>query len=102
MKKEATIEHCVFCFDVLVAALERRELPVPKFTHPSFDSPVFVTFHMNQEELKGCIGTFQPGPLGKQLTNFTLSAAFKDDRFEPIKKQDLKALDIGVSLLVNF
>jgi len=47
---------------VLIASLQSKDLPKPTFQE--FDVPVFVTFHANTEDLRGCIGTFSPGPLG--------------------------------------
>lgn len=96
----ATKAHCVFCFDVLTAILKKTE--IPKFELENVEVPVFVTFHIDKEDLRGCIGTFNPAPLGKQLENFTISSAFKDSRFPPISKEELPRLDVGVSFLVNF
>jgi AMMECR1 domain-containing protein len=58
-------DHCVFCFSVLDAALLKQDLPeFPKHL-PVFEAPVFITFHIDKEELRGCIGTFSSGPLDK-------------------------------------
>lgn len=54
--------HCAYCFEVLIASLNKSDIPKPTFQE--FNVPVFVTFHANKEDLRGCIGTFSPGPLG--------------------------------------
>ncbi|CAD8067806.1 unnamed protein product [Paramecium primaurelia] len=92
--------HCAYCFDVLIASLQQKDVPKPTFQE--FDVPVFVTFHANKEDLRGCIGTFSPGPLGQQLAKYTFLSAFKDSRFPPIQTKELNSLDVGVSLLINF
>jgi AMMECR1 domain-containing protein len=63
----ATQQHCTYCFQVLEAALQKQAMPDFPEGLPQIDVPVFVTFHVNEDELRGCIGTFSPGPIGKQL-----------------------------------
>ena len=79
-----------------------KEMPPFPADLPSVEVPIFVTFHINDDELRGCIGTFSPGPIATQLQRFTIQAAFKDSRFNPISKAELNDLDVGVSLLVKF
>jgi AMMECR1 domain-containing protein len=64
-KIQATIDHCYFCFDVLMAAFDKKEPPKLPAHLPSCEVPVFVTLHINKEELRGCIGTFAPDVLEK-------------------------------------
>lgn len=53
-------------------------------------------------ELRGCIGTLAPRQLKKALSEFALSSAFKDRRFNPISLHELRELRVGVSLLVKY
>ena len=55
-----------------------------------------------RKNLRGCIGTFYPDDLKKNLENFGLNAAFKDSRFPPISKEEIEDLNCGISILINF
>ena len=95
---------CVFVFDVLISKLTNKNIQPhfpPVFINQKF--PIFVTWTKGKEKnLRGCIGTFYPYDLKKNLENFGLSAAFKDSRFPPIKKEEIESLNCGISLLINF
>ena len=77
-------------------------MPFPEeFKEKSY--PLFVTWTTGKEkELRGCIGTFTKGKLAKKLREYALISAFEDDRFEPIKKKEIKNLNCEVSLLTQF
>lgn len=116
-KVVATKEMCSYCFDGLIFFLEKREiLPSPK-TFPQVDAPLFVSWHTSDGNLRGCIGkkifslnhmryiligTFAKEPLGSNLEKYTLHSAFKDSRFSPIIKKEVKDLSCDVSILTNF
>lgn len=53
-------------------------------------------------DLRGCIGTLAPRQLKKALSEFALSSAFKDRRFNPISLREMRELRVGVSLLVKY
>ena len=95
---------CVFVFDVLISKLTNKNIQPhfpPTLINQKF--PVFVTWSKGKEKnLRGCIGTFYPDDLKTNLENFGLSAAFKDSRFPPIKKEEIENLNCGISLLINF
>ena len=96
---------CKYCFEVLETELSKgntKKVPLPEeFKGKSY--PLFVTWTTGKEkELRGCIGTFQSGKLEKKLGEYALISAFEDDRFDPIDKSELKNLNCGISLLVNF
>eukprot|EP00924_Labyrinthula_sp_SR-Ha-C_P011614 snap_masked-scaffold_17-processed-gene-3.12-mRNA-1 protein AED:0.39 eAED:0.39 QI:0/-1/0/1/-1/1/1/0/190 len=98
----ASKEHCVYCFGVLDALLEKNSTPNPPFPS-STECAVFITFSRSpNDSLRGCIGTFSPDSLWKQLAKYTRYAAFNDSRFRPIVKAELEDLSVGVSLLFNF
>ncbi|MCD6258728.1 MAG: AmmeMemoRadiSam system protein A [Helicobacteraceae bacterium] len=59
----------------------------------------FVTLHKDGT-LHGCIGSIiAHRPLFDDLVSNTLSAAFHDPRFPPLKQEELSSLDIEVSVL---
>lgn len=59
----------------------------------------FVTL-MHQGELRGCIGSLQAlYPLIDDVTNNAVSAALRDPRFMPLTVDELRTVEIEVSLL---
>jgi len=59
----------------------------------------FVTLH-NDGELRGCIGSLEPvRPLGVDVRENALAAAFRDPRFPPLSAREFDATSIDVSLL---
>jgi AmmeMemoRadiSam system protein A len=59
----------------------------------------FVTLHV-QHRLRGCIGVIEPDePLGDSIVRCAASAALHDPRFPPMRREDLAALQIEISLL---
>ena len=98
---------CIYCFQVLENFLSNKEIdniPFPEeFKGKSY--PLFVTWRIGkgkEKELRGCIGTFSKDNLEKNLMRYTFSSAFKDSRFPPISKNEVKYLSCEVSLLDHF
>lgn len=61
----------------------------------------FVTLRSNSE-LRGCIGTLTPHrPLAEDVANNAYAAAFRDVRFLPLRNEELKGLDIHISVLTD-
>lgn len=59
----------------------------------------FVTLEKDQQ-LRGCIGMLEAVlPLAEDISENAFSAAFKDPRFPPVEKNELKDLDISLSIL---
>jgi uncharacterized protein (TIGR00296 family) len=56
----------------------------------------------SEEDLRGCIGTFQAELLDKLVGKYALISALEDDRFEPISLKEVQLLNCAVSLLTNF
>ena len=70
---------------------------------PKVYCPLFVTWLKGKKKhLRGCIGSFEPLNLSKNLKEFALLSAFKDDRFDPIMGKELVELQVSISLLVRF
>jgi uncharacterized protein (TIGR00296 family) len=94
-----------FCFDVIITTLKKKSLEDLRFPEEfsGKTSPVFVTWYKGKDkDLRGCIGTFTPDDLQKNLTQYSYFAAFKDSRFPPIALKEVDQLQCGVSLLVEF
>jgi AmmeMemoRadiSam system protein A len=59
----------------------------------------FVTLTV-RGELRGCVGAFTPeGSLAATVAHMAAKAAAEDPRFEPLREEDLDALDVHVSAL---
>jgi uncharacterized protein (TIGR00296 family) len=97
-------EMAAHCFDTLLARLSGKGKPpkYPDHIHDPFH-PVFVTWTIGEEdELRGCIGTFTEHRASAILGKYALYSALRDDRFDPIELSEVPELSVGVSLLVNF
>ena len=68
----------------------------------SMNAPLFVTWQKDGD-LRGCIGTFaEDGKLGDTLAQYSLIAAVRDTRFDPIDEGELPSLRCEISILSNF
>ncbi|WP_373003833.1 AmmeMemoRadiSam system protein B [Sulfurimonas sp.] len=68
---------------------------------PKLKEPLgaFVTLHKNKI-LRGCIGTFEPDkPLYKVIVDMTIASALSDSRFKEVSPDELKNIDIEISVL---
>jgi len=60
---------------------------------------VFVTLHTGKR-LRGCIGVIEAKePLGRAVAHCAMSAAQEDPRFSPMRPEEIKDMEIEVSLL---
>jgi uncharacterized protein (TIGR00296 family) len=53
-------------------------------------------------ELRGCIGTLASKRINHALSEFAITSALRDRRFDPISLHELPLLRVGVSLLVKY
>lgn len=62
---------------------------------------VFVSLHLPDGSLRGCIGTFQPTrpTIEEEIVRNAISAATRDPRFHSLDKAELNDLDISVDVL---
>lgn len=100
----ATVEHCVYAFDVLHTHFYRGPLPPPLF--PTDEQyPLFVTWSKRDRNggrhLRGCIGTLRAQPV-MAIKDYALSSAFNDRRFQPLQEVEVPHLECTVSLLTHF
>jgi len=101
----ASKDHCIYCFDALIAHFNQQKPPSPLFTNDSY--PLFVSWHKQHRNgkdlsLRGCKGTFSPKKLHSGLSEFALISALKDTRFSPVTFEEVTLLECGVSLLTHF
>ncbi len=61
----------------------------------------FVTLHNRYGDLRGCIGTLAPttARLADEIVSNAISAATRDPRFPPVRKEELADLSISVDVL---
>ncbi|NLE10667.1 MAG: AmmeMemoRadiSam system protein A [Actinobacteria bacterium] len=62
---------------------------------------VFVSLHLPDGSLRGCIGTTEPyqPDIEQEIVANAISAATKDPRFYPLEASELDGLDISVDVL---
>ena len=62
---------------------------------------VFVSLHLPDGSLRGCIGTTEPTQPGieDEIVRNAISAATRDPRFYPLRPDELEGLDISVDIL---
>lgn len=87
--------------EVLEKYFEEKEPEVSKEIVKSFSAKqsCFVTLTKNGK-LRGCIGSLYPKQeLYKEIIENAVSAAFHDPRFSPLKKEELSAVKIEISVL---
>jgi len=105
---EATPDMVVYCWEALLAALERRALAVVP-TFADGEAPLFVTWTTTEgvpsgadADLRGCIGCLEPIGLHKGLAEYAETSAFRDRRFSPIRDAEVPHLVCEVNLLTRF
>ena len=85
--------------------LEGKHLKPPRDLSPEMQARAgtFVSLHMSDGELRGCIGTIEPvrENLAQEIIENAISAATHDPRFPPVQPDELDALDISVDVLTE-
>ncbi|RLA85180.1 MAG: hypothetical protein DRG31_03630 [Deltaproteobacteria bacterium] len=91
--------------EIARTVIESRALgkPIPEFsvTSPKLKEPrgVFVTIKKHGQ-LRGCIGYVRGiKPLWEAVVDMAQAAAFEDPRFPPVRPEELKDLEIEISVL---
>jgi len=85
----------------ILSWLENREVDITQPNDEIFEKKIggFVTLH-NQGQLRGCIGYIKGYcSVFETIKDMARSAAFRDPRFLPLTKKELKEIDIEISLL---
>jgi MEMO1 family protein len=84
--------------------LDTQTVPLARGFSPSLDRPqgVFVTLKKHGE-LRGCIGQMTPDrPLRVLVGSMALAAAFQDTRFSKVRANELKDIEVEISVLTPF
>ncbi len=82
---------------------EHKQIKPPRDLSPEMQTRagVFVSLHLPNGELRGCIGTIEPmcDNLAAEIITNAISAATRDPRFPPVTPAELATLDISVDVL---
>jgi len=86
--------------DSISAALEKRGIsldsPIPHFAEPR---GAFTSLYLHGE-LRGCVGYVLPScPLYRAVAETARSAAFHDNRFPPLTREENPYLEVELSIL---
>jgi AmmeMemoRadiSam system protein A len=101
LTKEEQKELLQIARNTIVDHVTNRNVPLIAPSSPGLHlhSGCFVTIK-NQGELRGCIGNFvSDQPLYLLVQEMAVSAATRDPRFYPMKKEDLADFTIDISVL---
>jgi AmmeMemoRadiSam system protein A len=87
--------------DRFVRKGEVLESPQPLPVEMQTRAGVFVSIHLLDGRLRGCIGTIQPleDNIAREIVRNAIAAASRDPRFEPIRTAELPSLDYSVDVL---
>lgn len=100
-----TKEHCFVCFETIDNKLngttKHKALDAIKAKFPNTSYPLFCTWYKNGD-LRGCIGTFSSMNMPDGLVRYSKIAAFEDNRFKPMKAEEISKLKCEVSFLHSF
>ena len=82
-----------------------KKIPVPDSLPEEMTSRragVFVSLHKDGR-LRGCIGTILPcrGSIAEEIIDNAVSAATRDPRFSPVRRNELETLEINVDVLTE-
>jgi AmmeMemoRadiSam system protein A len=86
--------------DSIISALEHRELSLhPPSDHLAELRGAFATLYKN-EELRGCVGYVLPScSVYRAVAETARAAAFGDNRFPPVTKDEAPLLEVELSVL---
>ena len=94
--------------DLARAAVEEyvltgRQLCAPDPLPPGADvrAATFVSLHITDGSLRGCVGTIEPvtGNLALEIIRNGIAAATRDPRFSPVRADELSGLHYSVDVL---
>lgn len=80
--------------------LREKKTPEIKTKNPILleERGAFVTLK-KKDQLRGCIGNFLEEPLYLQVPGVAISSAVNDQRFPPVRPEELKDIEIEISVL---
>jgi len=99
-------ELCKLARDSIEEFFTNKKIETPDSLKHILTYPrgVFVTiYNKHTNELRGCIGyPIAKYSLGRSLKDAAIGAGFKDNRFMPLKRDELQDIKIEVSILSEF
>ncbi|MEW6214930.1 MAG: AmmeMemoRadiSam system protein B, partial [Nitrospirota bacterium] len=104
LTKEEKEELLSLAKNTIVDYVTNGKIPDGETKNPKLraNGTTFVTIKKNGN-LRGCIGNIQPVmPLYESVIKNAISACSSDPRFPPMKKEELKDMDVEVSILSPF
>lgn len=97
-----TIEYCLKENITSSPSFDKMGIVEPNQLVMKAHCGAFVTLH-NKGRLRGCIGNFNPNyELYKVIRDMAVQSAFKDNRFHSPTLEEMKEIDIEVSVLTPF
>lgn len=90
-----------FCRQVIRSHFTKEKIKSPKLKILNEERGLFVTLKTSPgKNLRGCIGYIEGiMPLKKALGDVSLSSAFRDPRFPPVRSDEMDSLLVEISLL---
>lgn len=89
-----------FARDTVHAYVLEQDLPILTGAAFTQNGAVFVTLHMRDGALRGCIGRFSwESPLWEAVRDMAIQAACHDPRFAPVRQDELDELVFEISVL---
>ena len=86
---------------IIVLKAEGKEYQEEEYysTSLKLQTGLFVTLNKSHQ-LRGCIGYVEGiKPLQKAVVEMSIAAAFEDPRFPPVEKDEIKSIEIEISVL---
>lgn len=102
-KHHPFVELARAAVEAYVRKHEHIKPPRPLSPEMQTRAGTFVSLHMQDGELRGCIGTIEPvrDNLAEEIIANAISAATRDPRFPPVVPDELDALKISVDVLTE-
>ncbi|MBM4137848.1 MAG: AmmeMemoRadiSam system protein B, partial [Nitrospira sp.] len=101
LTKEEKEELLSLAKNTIINYVTNGKIPGGEIKNPKFraNGATFVTIKKNGN-LRGCIGNIQPVmPLYESVIKNAISACSSDPRFPPMNKEDIKDMDVEISIL---
>jgi uncharacterized protein len=85
---------------ISAAVVEKSTPNLSNFAGPlSEHRGAFISLYVG-DRLRGCVGQVEnPGPLADVVARSAINAALNDDRFPPVRADEVPSLDIEISVL---
>jgi AmmeMemoRadiSam system protein A len=86
--------------DAILSALDKRDIPLdPPTPHLSEPRGAFTSLYLHGD-LRGCVGYVLPvSPVYRAVAETARAAAFDDTRFNPVKFEEARLLQVELSIL---